>query len=115
MRVNLEVPFSEKDQAKSLGARWDMARKIWYLEDPRSLSPFLRWLPKGLLAVPKARPPKKKEKRAKAAFQPRMTSSAPAFDCGCDHIPPWEDCEHSADISIGEEESAHIRSILKGL
>lgn len=29
-RVYLAVPYQEKDEAKSLGARWDSARKSWY-------------------------------------------------------------------------------------
>ncbi|MGH9214185.1 MAG: DUF5710 domain-containing protein [Acidimicrobiales bacterium] len=29
-RIWLDVPFSEKDKAKALGARWDPARKRWY-------------------------------------------------------------------------------------
>lgn len=29
-RVNIAVPFSEKDEAKALGARWDSAEKTWY-------------------------------------------------------------------------------------
>lgn len=30
MRINLQVPYAEKDAAKRLGARWDMARKVWF-------------------------------------------------------------------------------------
>ena len=42
-RTDLLVPFSEKDWAKSLGARWDAKNKIWYIpagQDPR---PFKSW------------------------------------------------------------------------
>ena len=31
MRVNLNVPYAEKDAAKAAGARWDAARKCWEL------------------------------------------------------------------------------------
>lgn len=45
--ILLEVPFSEKDSAKSLGARWNPQEKKWYvpesLED--DLTPFEKWLP----------------------------------------------------------------------
>ena len=30
-RTYLAVPFGEKDEAKALGARWDMAVKSWYI------------------------------------------------------------------------------------
>ncbi len=48
MRTNLNVPYGEKDKAKSLGARWDMARRTWYIEDMENLTPFLRWMPEYL-------------------------------------------------------------------
>lgn len=44
MRVNLRVSFEEKDEAKSLGARWDPARKTWYIQDVEDLTPFMRWI-----------------------------------------------------------------------
>lgn len=30
--VDLQVPYIEKDQAKKLGAKWDVQRKIWYTD-----------------------------------------------------------------------------------
>lgn len=43
-RAWLDVPFSEKDQAKAHGARWDPAAKRWY--DPRPTTAGLRrWAP----------------------------------------------------------------------
>lgn len=51
MRTNLQVPFAEKDDAKRLGARWDPARKVWYVENKADLSPFARWLPSPGAAV----------------------------------------------------------------
>ena len=44
MRVNLQVPYRDKDQAKQLGARWDAARKVWYVIDAPDLVPFMPWL-----------------------------------------------------------------------
>jgi hypothetical protein len=31
IRVDLRVPYSEKDEAKALGARWDPSIKKWYV------------------------------------------------------------------------------------
>lgn len=45
MRLNLKVPFAEKDQAKQLGARWDASRKIWFVDGRADLAPFSRWSP----------------------------------------------------------------------
>jgi hypothetical protein len=44
-RVDLEVPFAEKDEAKALGARWDPASRTWYLPAGLDPAPFRRWLP----------------------------------------------------------------------
>lgn len=40
----LNVPFSEKDEAKVLGARWNAEKKQWYVPDGVSQEPFGRWL-----------------------------------------------------------------------
>ena len=32
-RIYLKVPYDEKDEAKKMGARWDMNKKKWYFEE----------------------------------------------------------------------------------
>ncbi|QSA95819.1 DUF5710 domain-containing protein [Methylococcus sp. EFPC2] len=41
----LDVPYAEKDQAKALGARWDAARKKWYIPNGIESALFQRWQP----------------------------------------------------------------------
>ena len=48
----LTVPFSQKDKAKALGARWDTALKKWYVPAGLELAPFQAWLPVGQAAIP---------------------------------------------------------------
>jgi hypothetical protein len=45
--IYLNVPFGEKDEAKALGARYNGARKKWYI-DIQQVAPeaFVRWLPR---------------------------------------------------------------------
>ena len=43
-RQYLKVPFHEKDIAKGLGARFDMARKAWYVEAGADIKPFSAWM-----------------------------------------------------------------------
>ena len=44
-RIDLNVPYEEKDIAKTLGARWDPERKQWYLPPTvLDISVFSRWL-----------------------------------------------------------------------
>lgn len=44
--------YKEKDRVKTLGARWDPARKQWYVPDGLALTPFAEWLPTGGDAPP---------------------------------------------------------------
>lgn len=83
MRINLTTPFSERDQVKALGARWDAAKKLWYIQDVADLEPFQRWMPKG---TPKETVPSKQAGSD--------TGPAGVADCGCDVL-PWDDCVHT--------------------
>lgn len=48
IRIDLNVPYVEKEDAKALGARWDKDRKLWYAPPGIDLASLLdRWLPKG--------------------------------------------------------------------
>lgn len=42
-RIYLNVPFSEKDEAKALGAKWDRRAKAWYARDDMELEPLKHW------------------------------------------------------------------------
>lgn len=49
-RINLSCPYSEKDEAKARGARWDPGAKTWYILVPQggeatARVEFARWLP----------------------------------------------------------------------
>jgi hypothetical protein len=46
-RINLEVPFADKDKAKALGAKWDVSKKTWFVMSHQGsdLSAFLMWRP----------------------------------------------------------------------
>jgi hypothetical protein len=43
MTTFLTVPYAEKDQAKSLGARWNAEKKKWYVPAGSDLGPFKKW------------------------------------------------------------------------
>lgn len=98
MRINLVTPFSEKDAAKALGARWDAGKKCWYIIDVADLTPFARWIPDIAVATggsggtPQMTEPKD---------SPPTPGKAPATlvtdvsDCGCEVL-PWNDCLHTA-------------------
>jgi hypothetical protein len=43
-RTDLDVPYGEKDDAKRLGARWDLDTRRWYVPPGVDPAPFARWL-----------------------------------------------------------------------
>jgi exodeoxyribonuclease VII large subunit len=43
----LTASFSEKEQVKALGAKWDSTERKWYVPAGRDLTPFGPWLPVG--------------------------------------------------------------------
>jgi Domain of unknown function (DUF5710) len=50
--INLKVPFNEKDQAKSLGARWNAEAKLWYVPVGVDAAPFEKWFSSAVNAAP---------------------------------------------------------------
>jgi hypothetical protein len=42
--IPLKVPFKEKDEAKSHGARWNPDGKHWYVPVGVDAAPFKKWL-----------------------------------------------------------------------
>lgn len=48
MRTNLNVAFKDSQKVKSLGAKWDGARKTWFVENVENLIDFLPWINKKL-------------------------------------------------------------------
>lgn len=96
MRLNLKVPFAEKDEAKKLGARWDAGRKIWYVEGKEDLAPFARWSPTPLdaSASAAAAPTRRGSAGAEVSSSGKVHVGARYVEhprvCDC---PPWEVCD----------------------
>src|SRR4051812_13660947 len=56
-RIDLDVPFTRKEEAKALGARWDANQRTWYAPAGTDLRGFdRRWLPKGCEPDPESQP-----------------------------------------------------------
>lgn len=78
MRIDLQVPFADKDIAKRRGARWDPGHKTWYIQNTSRIEVFMEWIPEhlkqptnskplehGEFVVTAPRTPKKVNRRAK--------------------------------------------------
>ena len=88
MRTNLQVPFAEKDEAKQLGARWDPARRLWYVQNVQDLSAFSRWLP-DQATTQEATAIKPTAKARQAESMVKTGSRFFQLDCDC---LPWAGC-----------------------
>ena len=44
-RIDLKVPFKDKDLAKKLGAWWDPQNKVWFVPEKTNPFRFEKWLP----------------------------------------------------------------------
>lgn len=91
MRINLKVPFAQKDAAKELGARWDATQKIWYVIDPECVDVFSDWMPEVQSATAE-----KITTSAKPSVGHGVLTGPKDIQllCGC-QVLPWEHCEHS--------------------
>ena len=82
------------------GARWDAAKKFWYVKDVADLTPFSRWIPdlKAATEGSSSGAAKQSTDTGKAAIeQTGGVVTGPAVfvpHCGC-NVQPWEDCEHT--------------------
>lgn len=114
MRINLDCPFKEKDEAKSLGAMWDQARKCWFIENVEDLTPFMRWIRQGFQPKGKTVSEFKDHQRQQANARrekPAMTTSERQdLECAC-AVLPWEHCEHSMEREEKEAHSAMLEML----
>lgn len=106
MRIDLVTPFADKDAAKALGARWDAAKKTWYVVNASDLTPFIRWMPNGVMpvahgplvsAAPGVNGPAGTAMATAVALASRGTvtqSATVVAHCGCSVL-PWEMCLHN--------------------
>ena len=42
-RIYIDVPYAQKDEAKLLGARWDVEVRRWYITDKQDALLFSKW------------------------------------------------------------------------
>jgi|GEM_PF-737131 hypothetical protein len=47
----LNVPYSQKDLAKSLGAKWDNKRKSWFVPNGVNTTPFIHWITERIVPL----------------------------------------------------------------
>lgn len=93
MRMNLKVPFAEKEEAKKLGARWDAAMKLWYVISEGDLDAFSRWSPMSYEESTASQP-------SKAIKAVKVQAAVGKVYIGSDYLPlaricdcpPWEVC-----------------------
>lgn len=103
MRLNLKVPFAEKDEAKKLGARWDAGRKLWYIEGKGDIARFSRWVPTphdasvGNVQAPKRVVEKSHTSSSLVQVGSRYVEQPRVCDCA-----PWDVCDKCRPLALSE-------------
>lgn len=80
MKIYLRVPYVEKDEAKRLGAKWDVARRTWFVENAENLEPFLKWMPEHMTRPHERGKPAVADERSSAPPPPRRSSEPFDFE-----------------------------------
>lgn len=93
MRLDLKVPFAEKDAAKKLGARWDAARKIWYVVGKEDVAPFSKWSPtphdeSSVVPAPQKNSPVRTQSTGKVYVGSGYVERPRVCECQ-----PWDVCD----------------------
>lgn len=101
MRLNLKVSFAEKDEAKKLGARWDAAQKIWYVEGKADMAPFAKWSPTPQVGsaadapAAKSAPARKEQAPGKLVVGENYVAQARVCECL-----PWDVCDKCRSMAL---------------
>lgn len=101
MRLNLKVSFAEKDEAKKLGARWDAAQKIWYVEGKADMVPFAKWSPTPQPGTAADGPPAtsapagKQQAPGKLVVGEKYVEQARVCECL-----PWDVCDKCRSMAL---------------
>ncbi len=77
--ISLKVPFNEKDQAKSLGARWNAESKLWFIPQGLEVAAFQKWLINSPAPAPTHIQPVK-------TINAGLTTENPSFEDDVDSI-----------------------------
>lgn len=51
MPLKINVPFSDKDVVKSIGAFWDVEQKTWFVPNHKDINDFQQWIDKSKVSV----------------------------------------------------------------
>lgn len=92
MRVDLNVPYAEKDAAKHLGVKWDGVKRTWFVQDVPNIAAFMRWMPEHLkkpqATVKRIKPEPERPNMKRSKWIRGMFFTEIECDCL-----PWIGCE----------------------
>lgn len=91
-KIYLNVPFSQKDEAKSLGARWDAVKKKWYAPADKDITLFAQWQTESIsvkssITTSKARSAVSSKKSSPGVFTHATVKGFVAYN---GDAPPWD-------------------------
>lgn len=90
--IILKVPYAEKDEAKALGAKWNAARKAWYVPDGQATTAFARWITPGQAEVGGGAPSAKPGRVDSAAGVPIVGAHFVVLEHACNPFVACAEC-----------------------
>jgi hypothetical protein len=75
-KTYLNVPYTQKDAAKTLGARWDTANKKWYVPADKDITLFAQWQPQSGTMESPAAPASKSKSRVSSTINGSSANNA---------------------------------------
>jgi hypothetical protein len=90
-KTYLNVPFAQKDEAKSLGARWDALKKKWFVPADKDIALFARWhVEAGAVESSTSKTPSPGSASKQAASGARTHATIKDFVAYNGDTPPWD-------------------------
>ena len=88
-KIYLNVPYTEKDTAKALGARWDPSKKKWYVPVDKDRAQFSKWQTTATSATT-AKKPKSRTSASNSLLGVTTYAKDPDFVAYNGNHPPWD-------------------------
>jgi len=116
--VFLNVPYAEKDAAKTLGARWNPTKRRWYVPDGVATEPFAKWIDDAAGAVASASSASTPARSGRVdSYQGKTVVGANYVELthDCSPLEPCPVCGEQLANTPWTQAQANLHSVIAGL
>lgn len=106
----LNVPYAEKDEAKSLGARWNPTKRRWYVPDGVATADFAKWAGQGGEAAASAPTGRVDSYQGKTV----VGTNYVALEHDCNPFEPCSECSARLEGSAWQKARQQLAGLVSG-